>query len=72
MSINLCKVWRNILNYGAYGDGLHDDTNAINRAITDGQRCGAGCESSSVKGAIVYFPTGKYKKFNRIPNCILT
>ncbi len=47
-----------MLQYGAYGDCLHDDTLAINAAIADGERCGSGCESSSLKGAIVNFPTG--------------
>jgi pectate lyase-like protein len=30
------------------------------KAITDGDRCGANCKSTSTKGAIVYFPHGKY------------
>lgn len=47
-------------DYGAVGDGVTDDTVAINRAITDGNRCGSGCESSSVTGALVFFPPGTY------------
>ncbi|KAH7409504.1 pectate lyase superfamily protein-domain-containing protein [Cadophora sp. MPI-SDFR-AT-0126] len=54
------KVWRNVKDYGATGNGVTDDTAAINAAITDGNRCGLGCQSSSVKGAIVYFPAGTY------------
>ncbi|KAH8816524.1 pectate lyase superfamily protein-domain-containing protein [Xylogone sp. PMI_703] len=54
------KVWRNVKDYGAAGDGVTDDTDAINRAISEGDRCGSNCESSSVKGALVYFPAGTY------------
>ena len=41
-------------------DGSTDDTAAINSAITDGSRCGQGCDSSTVTPAIVYFPQGTY------------
>jgi glucan 1,3-beta-glucosidase len=43
------------------GDGLHDDTAAINFAISQGGRCGPGvCKSSTTTPAIVYFPSGTY------------
>ncbi|KAH8648707.1 pectate lyase superfamily protein-domain-containing protein [Xylariales sp. PMI_506] len=54
------KVFRNVMDYGAKGDGVSDDTVAINNAITDGNRCGVNCYGSSVKGAVVYFPPGTY------------
>ncbi|PPQ78458.1 hypothetical protein CVT25_011853 [Psilocybe cyanescens] len=55
------KVFRNVKDYGAVGDGVHDDTVAINRAITDQNRCGGGtCPSSTVSPAVVYFPQGTY------------
>lgn len=39
------------------GDGVTDDTAAINRAMTDGGRCAPGvCASSTTTPAIVYFP----------------
>ncbi|KAK5091266.1 hypothetical protein LTR05_001447 [Lithohypha guttulata] len=59
------KVFRNVKEYGAVGDGQADDTAAINRAISDGDRCGnsgtADCDSSTIEPAIVYFPAGTYK-----------
>ena len=42
------------------GDGSADDTVAINNAVSSGNRCGEGCDSSTVKPAIVYFPAGTY------------
>jgi glucan 1,3-beta-glucosidase len=30
------------------------------KAITDGDRCGSNCKSTSAKGALVYFPPGQY------------
>ena len=42
------------------GDGAHDDTDAINNAISSGNRCGQGCDSSTVSPALVYFPPGTY------------
>ncbi|KIW30901.1 uncharacterized protein PV07_02593 [Cladophialophora immunda] len=54
------KIFRNVKDYGAVGDGVTDDTAAINNAITDGSRCGQGCDSSTTVPAIVYFPPGTY------------
>ncbi|KAF8960752.1 glycoside hydrolase family 55 protein [Flammula alnicola] len=55
------KVFRNVKDYGAVGDGVHDDTKAINLAITSQNRCGGGsCASSTLSPAIVYFPQGTY------------
>ncbi|EPS40839.1 hypothetical protein H072_5254 [Dactylellina haptotyla CBS 200.50] len=53
-------VFRNVKDYGAVGDGLTDDTVAINNAISSGSRCGDNCGSSTVSPAIVYFPSGTY------------
>jgi hypothetical protein len=54
------KVFRNVRDYGAKGDGASDDTDAINQAISDGNRCGEGCTSQTTTPALVYFPPGTY------------
>ncbi|KAF9893487.1 hypothetical protein FE257_010799 [Aspergillus nanangensis] len=42
------------------GNGVTDDTAAINKAISDGGRCGPNCGSSTIYPAFVYFPPGTY------------
>ncbi|KAL4871218.1 hypothetical protein BDV12DRAFT_164421 [Aspergillus spectabilis] len=54
------QVYRNVKEFGAVGDGVTDDTAAINEAISSGDRCGLGCDSSTTKPAVVYFPPGTY------------
>ncbi|SPO21480.1 probable beta-1,3 exoglucanase precursor [Ustilago trichophora] len=54
------QVYRNVKDFGAKGDGVTDDTNAINQAISQGNRCGQGCGSSTISPAVVYFPPGTY------------
>ncbi|KNG86511.1 exo-beta-1,3-glucanase Exg0 [Aspergillus nomiae NRRL 13137] len=54
------QVYRNVKDFGAKGDGSTDDTVAINQAIASGNRCGKGCDSSTVTPALVYFPPGTY------------
>jgi hypothetical protein len=54
------KVWRNVKDFGAKGDGRTDDTAAINKAISDGARCGEQCKTSTIAPAVVYFPPGTY------------
>jgi hypothetical protein len=55
------RVWRNVKDFGAKGDGQSDDTAAINAAISSGNRCAPGsCASSTVTPAVVYFPPGTY------------
>ncbi|KAJ7059263.1 pectate lyase superfamily protein-domain-containing protein [Mycena amicta] len=56
------KVFRNVMtDYHAVGNGIADDTVAINNAISDQGRCGQGCFSSTLTPAIIYFPPGKYR-----------
>ncbi|KAG9044876.1 hypothetical protein FS837_007373 [Tulasnella sp. UAMH 9824] len=55
------KVYRNVKDYGAKGDGVTDDTVAINKAISDQNRCGIGCASSTRSPAIIFFPSGTYR-----------
>ena len=47
-------------DYGARGDGVTDDTIAINRAVSSGGRCGPDCSSSTTVPAVIYFPPGTY------------
>ncbi|KAH8672181.1 LysM domain protein [Ilyonectria robusta] len=54
------QVWRNVKDFGAKGDGTTDDTAAINKAISDGARCGEECKTSTIAPAVVYFPPGTY------------
>lgn len=39
---------------------MTDDTDAINEAMSSGDRCGEGCFSSTTTPALVYFPSGTY------------
>ncbi|KAM0799623.1 glycoside hydrolase family 55 protein [Usnea florida] len=55
------QVFRNVKEFGAKGDGISDDTAAINLAISSGNRCGPkSCQSSTTSPAVVYFPGGTY------------
>src|SRR5271155_2917657 len=42
------------------GNGVTDDTAAINAAINSTGRCGEGCSSTTTTPAVVYFPAGTY------------
>lgn len=53
----LKKIYANLIHLG---DGVTDDTAAINNAILAGGRCGQGCTSSTTTPAVVYFPAGTY------------
>ncbi|EJT80809.1 hypothetical protein GGTG_00803 [Gaeumannomyces tritici R3-111a-1] len=54
------SVYRNVKDFGARGDGVTDDTAAINAALQSGARCGRGCASTTTTPALVYFPAGTY------------
>lgn len=46
--------WFSVKSYGAVGDGVTDDTAAINRAVA------AAAAQSPANGGVVYFPAGVY------------
>jgi hypothetical protein len=55
------KVFRNVVDdYKADPSGKTDSTAAIQKAISDGNRCGGSCNGATTKNAIVYFPPGTY------------
>ncbi|KAL2754112.1 glycoside hydrolase family 55 protein [Sodiomyces alcalophilus JCM 7366] len=55
------QIFRNVKEFGAVGDGVTDDTTAINNAISFGDRCAPGpCNQSTTTPATVYFPPGTY------------
>jgi glucan 1,3-beta-glucosidase len=62
------KVYRNVKEYGAKGDGRTDDTEAIIAAINDQDR-GPGGNGKGTTGApaVIYFPSGTYVISNSIP-----
>ncbi|KAG0653108.1 hypothetical protein D0Z07_0768 [Hyphodiscus hymeniophilus] len=53
------KVFRNVKDYGAKGDGVTDDTAAIQAAINDGGRQNHNGGTTGFP-ALVYFPSGTY------------
>jgi len=61
------NVFRNVRDYGAVGDGVTDDTEAIKFALMDGHRCGANCNGATTKNAIVYLPPGTYLISTTVP-----
>lgn len=61
------QVFRNVLDYGAAGNGVTDDTAGIKAAMNDGRRCGEKCNGSTTKKAIVYFPPDTYLVSSTIP-----
>ena len=53
------KSFRNVRDFGAFGDGIHDDTAAIQLAFDANQTGGAGTNLAK-SPAIVYLPPGDY------------
>ena len=55
------RIFRNVKDFGAVGDGVTDDSAAINETMFADGRCSLGCDSSTTQPAIVYFPPGTYR-----------
>ncbi|KAI2615067.1 pectate lyase superfamily protein-domain-containing protein [Hypoxylon sp. NC1633] len=66
------QYFRNVRDFGAKGDGETDDSDAINKAVAEGNRCDADCGSTFASGAMVYFPPGTYKICKPIVQLYLT
>ena len=68
------QIFRNVKDFGAKGDGVTDDTIAINNAISSGNRCGGGpfCNGTTTTPAVVYFPAGTYLVTTNIINYYYT
>ncbi|CAK1355823.1 Glucan endo-1,3-beta-glucosidase [Cercospora beticola] len=56
------RIFRNVKDYGAKGDGQTDDTDAFNRAVSDQSRMGGGKGRAGSTGqpALIYIPSGTY------------
>jgi hypothetical protein len=56
------KVYRNVKDFGAKGDGITDDTSAIQNAISSNGRCSgiSECQGSASEPGLIYFPQGTY------------
>lgn len=54
-SITPPPIWTNVKAFGAVGDGVTDDTAAIQSAISSLQ------QNNDYRGGVLYFPAGQYK-----------
>lgn len=72
---NNWTVFRNVRDFGAKGDGVADDSAAINRAILLGNAQGdraSGVFGITQQPAVVYFPSGTYLVNRAVQNLVDT
>ncbi len=62
------KTFRNVKDFGVKGDGVSDDTSAIQTAISSNSRCSAvsACQGSTTEPGLIYFPHGTYVTYHKI------
>src|SRR3569833_75201 len=69
-------VFRNVMDYGAKGDGISDDAAAIQKAIdtgdSSGTRAAKQTKDKTGQPAVVYFPPGTYAVKSTISNRVGT
>ncbi|KAJ4367429.1 hypothetical protein N0V83_007011 [Neocucurbitaria cava] len=69
-------VFRNVRDYGAKGDGVTDDTKAIQKAIDTGDSSGTRATGTAFgmtgQPAVVYFPAGTYSISSTLSNRVGT
>jgi glucan 1,3-beta-glucosidase len=69
-------VFRNVKDYGAKGDGVSDDTAAIQKAIDTGDSSGTRATGTGYgmtgQPAVVYFPAGTYSIKSTLSNRVGT
>ena len=65
------RVFRNVKDFGAKGDGVTDDAAAIQAAVNDGGRDGSSFGTTGAP-AVIYFPEGTYLMSSSVQSYVNT